>query len=254
MKAYLNGVALTSLSPSIVLLDVEELPPEMDAQTQPRGQSDGMAVTLEHRRALKIRLKMEIHESNMARRKAICTKIAAWASKSGRLTLSDRPGQALDVRCETLPVLSSALHWTQPVTLTLAALDFPYWRSDRAATVNSAGATWHALTLRPAGNAAPVPLEAQIRNVSSSAVTAVTIATPLGTFSFEGLALYPWQTLTVTEIAGLPAALVDGSSVLRCRTPQSADRLRVSSGADNAITVSADQAVEVSLSARGAWF
>lgn len=254
MKAYLNGTALTALSPSIVLLDVEEQPPEMDAQLLPRGQSEGAAVMREYRRALRIRLKMEIHESNMARRKAICTKIAAWASNGGRLTLSDRPGQALDVRCEALPVLSSALHWTQPVSLTLAALDFPYWRSDRSATVNASASTWHSLGLSPAGNAAPVPIEAQMRNVSGSTVTNLTLSTPLGTFSFENLPFYNGRTMTVGEEGGVPVARVNGASVLGCRTPQSSDRLRVASGELSTVTLSASQPVEVSLSARGAWF
>ena len=254
MNATLNQVQLTSLDPAIVLLDVEELPPEMAVSTLPRGQGDGAVVTKSQRTALRVRLKMEIHQPDMARRKAACAKVAAWAGGGGSLTVSDRPGQCLDVRCEELPVLTSALNWTQPVTVTLCARDFPYWRASRAATANSAASATHAITLHPAGSAAEVTLEVQIRNASAQTVNALTVTTPCSTFALEALALAPGELLEIREEAGAVVIAAGGLSKLWCRAPQSSDRLLVKSGAENAISVTADAAVEVSVSARGAHF
>lgn len=254
MNVFLNSVPLASLDPSIVLLDVEELPPETATVTQLRGEGDGAPAVKQQRTALRIRLKMEIHQPDMARRKAVCTRIAGWAGPGGSLALSDRPGQTLDVACEALPVLPSALHWTQPVTLTLVACDFPYWRSARAATVNSGSAASHQLTLNPSGNAVAVPLEAQIRNASGNTVNSLTISTPCGAFTLESLGLASGQLLEISEEMGVPVVRVAGTSKLACRTPQSSDRLLVNSGMANAVAVSADQVVDVSASGRGAWY
>lgn len=254
MYVYLNGVPLLSLSPSIVLLDVEELAPEELLEVQARGAGDGAVVTRVQRQALRIRLRLELHEPDLALRKALCTQIAGWASGGGTLVISDRPGQELSVRCEALPVLSSSLHWTQPVTLVFAALDCPYWRCDRNVTVNSAAAKSHTLTLHPLGNAAPVPIEAFIRNAADVALMWLSVVTPLGYFTFEYLTVAPGHSLIISELAGVPLATVDGVSVLANRVPQSSDRLMVQPGADNVIYVNGDQAVEVSVSARGSWY
>lgn len=249
LSVALNQIPLTSLGPEIVVLDVLELPPVTDDFALPRAHAPGEIVMKSQRTALPVRILLELHEPDRARRKALCSRLAQWCAGGGELTLSDRPGQTLFVDCDQLPTLASAQNWTDPVEIRLTARDFPFWRT-RAVIANSAANTYHALTLHPSGNAADVPVEVQIR--PQSQCISVILTTPGHTFTITGLSLAPGELLTVTEEAGRVAIRTATGSFLHCRTPDSSDRLLVPSGRASVLEVYADAPVEVSAAARGA--
>ena len=126
----LDGQPFHALDDQLILLDIQELPEEADVLTSSLA---GGPTRFQGRcrRSLTIRLQLEIHEYDPPRRKHLCQIINRWAMAGRILTVSDRPGQQLHVRCLHPLSIPSALRWTAPLTLTFAAYERPWWEEEQ---------------------------------------------------------------------------------------------------------------------------
>ena len=111
----LNGIDLSSIDPTIYVLDVSTVSPVRDLVTTPLAGRSGQRITKRTTNSLSVEVKFEIHEQNTVRRALIAEKVTEWAILGGILTTNDRPERRLHVICETLPNFS-ALRWTNSLT------------------------------------------------------------------------------------------------------------------------------------------
>lgn len=248
----LNGVRPADIDPAVVLLDVRESPAEVAVTTHAIAGRPGQRQGRTHVRALTVALDLEIHESDPTRRKAIAGSLARWAAPGGWLTVDDRPGQRLLVACDAPPALPSALHWTQPVTVTLTAREAPWWQEIAPVTVSAPSpAASGALSLRPTGDL-PTPLEFTATNTGSGVLTAFSLTCAHGALRLDGLTWPPGAALTLAhDERGVLALRLDGASVLALRTPESADEVLLPPREESSVAWAAAGPVAVALAARG---
>lgn len=241
----LNGLALEAISPLIYVLDIVESPPSMHAETAEHPLHAGSRMLRLDRVSLSVRVSFAIRAYDVAQRKAICSQVAAWAARGGYLTVNDRPGQRLAVRCTTLPVIASALRWTDALSMTFTAYEVPFWEAENPVSVHVSAAAASSTVLTVPGGYGQAWLDAEL--VCSGTAT-VTLTTPLSSMTLSSVS----GTVSIRHDAGvLSIRSSGGASLLTRRTASSSDDLLVRAGEDNRIQLSATQAVSASFSARG---
>lgn len=241
----LNGVTPESIDPALRVTDVTELPPRRRVATlvTPRH---GLKLLSRVRESLTVRISFVIPEYDPARRRALLQKLHAWADPGGTLTTSDRPGQMLQVVCDTLPMLSS-LAWSDVVNIDLTAYAVPFWVCAEETSV----VTGDQGVLTLPGDAGDVPVSCRVTASGDAPVTTVNLLCGDTQMTFSGLTLSPGQTLTLDATGAHLSAAIDGQSVLMHRTGESADLLLACSGTPTPVAVTADGPVSAVFHARG---
>lgn len=249
---YMDNLPLDAIDPAIYVTDVQETPVSYDATTMQRAKGDGLRVLRRLRDSKQVRVAFMVRETDVGRRRDIVQRVAAWAMGGKYLALGDRPGQRLRVLCETLPGITSALKWTQELTMVFTAYAMPYWEAETPTRASFTGTSGTAV-IRNAGTA-PCFLEAEISNTSGATLDTVMLGMDGQALSFTGLALGAGKTLKIYyDDKWILRAEVDGASVLSKRTSGSDDDLILPTGKATTVTISADKAVSVTLKARGLW-
>lgn len=249
---YMDGLPLDAIDPAIYVTDVQETPVSYDATTMQRAKGDGLRVLRRLRDSLQVRVAFMVRETDVGRRRDIVQRVSAWAMDGKYLALGDRPGQRLRVLFETLPSITSALKWTQELSMTFTAYAMPYWEADTPTRASFAGKSGTA-AIRQAGTA-PCFLEADIQRTTSSTLTSLSLTADGQTMAFEGLSVGAGKTMKIYyDDKWILRAEVDGASVLRYRTADSADDLMIRPGRSTNVTIAADHSVSVTLKARGLW-
>lgn len=241
----LNGQSLDSLDASIHITDVTELAPQQRIVTA-AASGHGLHVLRRVRERISVQVSFLIREYDTVRRREVLQKVFAWANAGGVLTTGDRPGQQLNVLCDTMPGMSS-LMWLDEMTLSFTAFETPFWESAVRQSVTTGSSA--ALTLP--GTADDCPVSCTVVNLGSDTLTTLTLQCGSTSMTFENLALRPGDSLVLTAESALCSAMAAGKSVLMHRTGDSADSLLADSGAVTTVSVTADQAVAATFSARG---
>ena len=245
-KVWLDQQGLHDIDPAICILDLQEQPPSQLLSTAARAEGDGVFLARRVRQSLSVTVRFAIREPHPARRQAILQKVRTWAQGSV-LSTGDRPQQRLKVQAESLPTLSSALKWTDALSLTFTAYEVPFWEDAQPTTSTVP-------TFYLPGDAPAAPLDMRWSSAISTPHV-VTITTPMSSITFRDLPLHAGQELTISHETGVLTATIDGADVLTHRTPESSDDLLLPCGQANTVTVTAD-GTDVSGSifyARGRW-
>lgn len=241
----LNGVTPESIDPALRVTDMTELPPRRRVTTVPTARH-GLRLLSHVRESLTVRISFVIPEYDPARRRELLQKLHAWADPGGVLTITDRPGQMLQVACDTLPMLS-ALAWSDVVNIDLTAYETPFWQRAEETRVVTAGEA--VLTLP--GDAEDVPVSCEVTNTGAAPVTYVTLTCGDTQMTFTDLNLTSGAALTVDASGAHLTASIAGESVLMRRTGESADLLLADSGRAAPVAVTADGTVSAAFFARG---
>jgi len=160
------------------------------------------------------------------------------------LTVNDRPGQRLRVRCTALPVITSALRWTETLSVVFTAHEVPFWEAEQPVSVSAGAASAISAMLYVPGAGDAAWLDAEL--VCSGTAT-VTITTPLSRMTLTSLS----GTVRIHHDEGVLAIVGDGASLLTRRTADSSDDLLVVPGEENRIRVSSSASVSAVFSTRG---
>lgn len=246
-QVWLNGLSLQDVDPSIRITDVQELAPSQLTATTAMAMGDGLRLLRRNRQSMSVAVCLIIREYSMSRRKAALAAVLAWARQGGWLSLGDRPGQRLNVIADALPSLTSALRWTEILTLRFTAYEAPFWE-EAAPTCILPGRKVH---LPGNGPAAPVDFcwETPGGNVS------LCIQTPLSRIHLDSLPTSPGQQLGMAHMGGVPIITLDGKDMLVYRTADSSDDLLLASGETSIVEATANGAPiqNITLMARGRW-
>ena len=243
-SAWMDGVGLQNLDPTIYIIDIEESVPAMNVVTMQRAGSDGLHVARRSRQSLTVTIRYMVREYDTVRRKDVYNKIAAWA-RGKYLSISDRPGQRLRVQCDATPVTNSALKWTEVQSLVLTAYQKPYWEDETPITLTATGRIGEMLINTPA-NAVGFYVDVAVKNVSSATINTLRISTHHGEMFFEELDLAAGDSFGVWY---------DDDGILRLpigkRTAQSVDEFELYAGEEERIVYSADNSIEIEVFVRG---
>lgn len=250
-RAWIDGQGLQDVDPTVIITDIRESKPEESIITAGNAYRDGLRVLRRRREALSVTIRFMIREYDVLRRKSVLSRVLEWAS-DGWLTINDRPDQRLRVVVEDVPAVTSALKWTDELSITLTAYAMPYWQSVYAANAHASG-TEGSTYLRAEGDM-PCRLEVSAANTGSAALNALTIRAGNAYFAFEGLGLAPGKTLEISyDDEGMQTMTIGGVSVMGKRTAASADDLWLQAYQSNLITFTADQTASITFKARGLW-
>ena len=106
-EAYMDGTALSSIDPTIYVLDIQPADPSPKYTLSAVARRDGSVIHDTYYEKASVTVEFEIHEPDPVKREATCQKIHKWA-KRGTLQVSTRPGQRLVCVCEGYPVAAAA--------------------------------------------------------------------------------------------------------------------------------------------------
>lgn len=244
----LNGVPLSTVSPSIFVVDITETPAD-SVTTQPKPLHNGSRRIRQQRESLIVTVSYALREQSVERRLEIMQLVQKWAQKGGFLTRSDRPGQRLRVVCDTPPRIDSALKWTEVLQLSFTAYDEPFWESLSPVSCTTTGKK----QLFVPGTAQDVRASATV-TVTGSTLTSLTVATGCGSIKLAGMSIQQNGVIDIgyTDDGYLYIRSGDASLMLD-RTIDSSDELRVPVGYSD-VQVSGNTGVSMILTARGAWY
>ncbi len=129
-EATMNGVALSGVSQSILILDISHREPRLRTETYTVAQRSGSRLYRRTFEKAETTITMEIREYDTRQRQNVIDAVNAWARAGGQLRTSDRMGKHLTCVCETFAAAKSVKKWTDAVSVTFAAYENPFWEDD----------------------------------------------------------------------------------------------------------------------------
>ena len=238
-SAWLDGLPLHEIDPTIYILDIQEDPAQVDVSTAPKAGGAGRFVVARRRQTLSVTILFAVREYDVTRRKAIMQEIVAWAKGGKYLSINDRPGQRLRVEVEELPTIQSALRWTQELSITITAYASPFWENDYTDSLTTSGTASMTVT----GDADSAPVDVSVKPSGGT----VTVKADKSTITLTDVS----DNVEITHgDEGILRMLSNGVSILSHRTPDSSDDLTVTPGRVNDFSVTGGTAT---FRVRGVW-
>ena len=248
-RVWLDGLGLHDLDPCLIITDVCESAPRMQLKTAARAQGDGLVRTRRTRQSLSVTVRFLIREYDPMRRQGVMQKLHAWA-QGHCLTFSHRPGQELLVTLDAFPTVTSALKWTEELSITFTAYALPYWRSVEPATLTTNASA----AMMVEGTAPFAPADVTVTTGGSGTTTAITVQTGSHAITLQRLSLAPGATVVFSyDDQGVLHITSGGASLLSRRTADSADDLLMIPGQSNTVSCSGDQPLTATFAVKGVW-
>lgn len=246
-EAYMDGTALSSLDPSILVLDIQPVAPQINSTFASLANRPGSMVMRRKKASASVQITFEIHEYNIAKRQSVCQRVAKWAD-GAILVTNDRPDQRLHCICEQYPVVS-AKGWTEPITMTFTGYLIPYWEEANPVTVSLTG-TDEETTVYIPGNAGEALVSATVK--ANASVSSFTLTVGDTSITLSGLSMAANDTVTIAYDENLIQSIKKGNtSILDKRT--GADDLLAKSGEMVDFSIIASASVTATFTVRGCW-
>lgn len=248
-SAALNGISLESINPKILLTDIMADPPNRKVSTYMMAQRDGGRITRNYKEKASVTIRFMIREYDIAKRQVICQQICAWAKDGGKLVTNDRIGQELTCVCDQQPTISSALHWTDELSVTFTAYELPYWREVNPATLTLTGSTGSGAIYIP-GSAPGTVMEVSV--TAKATITSLSFTVGDTTMQLTGLNIANGATVEISYDEHMIQSIKTGTtSLLNKRT--GADDLVARCGASNTVSYTASGNCDVTFRGKGLW-
>lgn len=242
-EAYMDGVPLSSIAPEIIVKDISEKEAKTAENSYILASGNGSRVLRSARESLSVAVKFEIHAYNIERRQDILEQVQVWG-KGRYLSVNTRPGKRLSVSMDAVPVIASALKWTQDITITFVSRETPFWEDEKETRLVLSGLNANGV-FRPSGTVDKVPLEFTVTNNGSAAMTSFSASAGGKTMYFTNLGVQPGESFSLEYVDGIQRLPVGN------RAPASPDDLFVECCKDNEVSYISSQNVEVVFRARG---
>ena len=248
-EVWLNNVALSSLDPKILILDIRYASPRIVNSSYTLAGRQGSSPYRRYIEKTSLSVHFAVRAYNTSERQSICAEVAKWAKNGGILQCSDRPGQRLRCVCESFPVVASALRWTDTLQIIFSAFNLPFWEEELEKTLALSGTSANGSLYVP-GNVDGALIEASVK--ANEDLSSVSLTANGKTLSLTGLSVSSGQTIQITYNDALIQSIKVGStSLLNKRT--GADDLVAKCGENNTLSVSANASVNTTFKVRGLW-
>lgn len=247
--AYLDGIALSSISSDILVLDIRYTQPSIQLNTFTVAKRQGARIRSKYLEKSSVTVDFAIRAYNTADRQAICNDIVKWAKNGGILQTSDREWQRLRCVCETFPVITSALKWTDTLRIVFSAYALPYWEELTPVEVSLTGSVASKSAYVP-GNIDGALVEVDV--TANANVNSLWLAVNNLSLGITGVTIASGQTLKISYDDDMIQSIKVGTtSLLANRT--GADDLLANCGEDNSFRLEASGAVTANFKVRGLW-
>lgn len=249
-EATLNGVALSSIHPNILILDVNYQPPETEFSTYTVAKRQGARIHREVINSLSVSISFEIHSYSTMERQQICGMVSLWAKDGGLLEINDRPGQRLRCVCSEKPTIQSVRNWTDPVNVTFTAYALPFWEErDYAEKAFSAGTSGDGFLNVP-GSVDGAMIEVDI--VANATLSSISLSANGRTMVLSGISVSSGNTIKISYTDDMILQIkVGNTSLLNKRS--GADDLIAKCGGLNSVSFSSNASATVTFKTRGLW-
>lgn len=249
-EAILNDIALSSVAPEILILDINYAQPRIMYETYTSARRQGARI---YRRSIDrttVSISFEIHAYDTKRRQAICDAVQQWAKDGGILTTNDRVGQRLRCVCDMFPTINSVLKWTEPVTVAFSAYTIPFWEQDIPTTATLTAGTSGSAYMYVPGVVEDAVVE--VEAVSGGALTSLSLTVNNRTLSLSGISVASGGKVVISYDDNMIQSIKTGStSLLNKRT--GVDDLLANCGKSNAIGFTSNVSCTVTFKVRGLW-
>lgn len=245
-EAYMDGKALSSIDPSICVLDIQPGDVSQSIRTVKVAGRAGARVIKKERNSTSVTVIFEIHEYNTVKRDVVCQKIQKWAD-GDILCVSTRPEQQMRCVCEEYP-RANAKAWTEPLSMTFTAYNPPYWQEKNKTIVTLTGTSASSSVYVP-GNVDGAVVELSVKANAAAGGFSVQV----GSTSLTVLvSMAADDVVTITYDDKMIQSIKKGNtSILDKRT--GADDLLAKCGQINVFALSSDASVTATFSVRGCW-
>lgn len=247
MDVTLNDVALSSLHADLYVLDIAYSVPQIE-MTVAQLVTRGGILTDQRRKEISVTVTFELHVYSMPERMKACQEIVSWAKDGGKLETTDRPDQYLECVCTGLPMVTSVLKWTEPLSVTFTAYAMPYWQEKHPVRVTFTEAGEQEVYVP--GNAGSAPVYARI--TATEALTGLNVSVGNTYIALTDLTLSAGDTVEIDhDEHGLLTITQGDESILDKRSPLSSDDLLAESGQKNTVAISENATAEFLI--KGVW-
>ena len=248
-EAWLNGVALSSVNPDILILDIEQPSTNIRTETFTTAKRNGARIYKRRIEKTSVTIRFAIRKYDIADRRAVCSDVVRWAKNGGILETNDRDGQRLRCVLDTTPIIQSALRWTDPLTITFTAYALPFWEEKEQSVLHLSGTSGEG-TLYVPGNIDGAMIEATV--TSNGSLSTLSLTANGKTITLGGLSVGTGGVVELKYNDEMVQSIkADGVSVLNKRT--GADDLVAVCGGSNTLGFLSNVSVNVDFKVRGLW-
>lgn len=248
-EAWLNGVALSSVNPDILIMDIEQSSANIRTETFTTAKRHGSRIYKRRFEKASVTIRFAIRKYNIADRRAVCSDVVRWAKNGGILETNDRDGQRLRCVLDTVPIVSSALRWTDPLTITFSAYALPFWEEKSESVLHLSGTSGEGVLFVP-GDVDGAMIEATV--TSNGNLSTLALSANGKTITLSGISVGSGGVVELSYNDEMVQSIkANGTSVLSKRT--GADDLIAVCGGSNTFGFASDANVDVNFKVRGLW-
>lgn len=248
-EAYMDGVALSAVNPNLLILDIQHELADVEYEYEHLANRAGSFITEGKQEGSSVTIVFQLRLYSISERQTACQEVQRWA-KGKILETNDRPGQRLWVKCTTLPRITSALNWTEEISMTFTAYEHPFWEEVTPSVLSLTGTSATGILFVP-GNVSEALIEVTAVP-GSGTLNTLSITVGDNTMEFSSLGATVSNELSITYDDRLIQSIkVSNSSAMSKRT--GADDLLAVCGTNNTVSITAGTSATVTLSARGLW-
>lgn len=249
-EVTLNGIALSSLSADILILDVNYPEPSFNDNSYRVAKRHGATTDDRVFNPKSVAVSFEIHAYDIRQRTAVRDAVCAWAKNGGKLEINDREGQFLQCVCSKFPSVESVRNWTDPLTIQFTANEIPFWQEIMPSSISLTAGTSGSGTLYVPGSVNGALIEANIH--TNASITSVALTVNSRTLTLSGLSVTSGKDITITyNDKAIQSIMVGTTSLLDKRT--GVTDLLANCGENNSVSFTSSASVTVTFSVRGCW-
>lgn len=246
---FLNGIALSSISPEILVLDVQYPPVSIKNDSYALARRQGVQIARRYVESNSVTVFFEIQSYDVRTRQAVLAQVVKWAKDGGILHTNDREGQMLKCVCSQFPSITSAKNRIDPLQIVFSAYALPFWQSVIPAKLTLTGTSTNGNLYVP-GNVDQSFVE--LTATANGALSTITFTAGSTAFTLSGLSIASGGTIVVAYDDDMIQSIKTGNTSLLSKRSGS-DDLKVNSGESSRFAISANVSCTVEYRVRGLW-
>lgn len=247
-EVWMNGVPLSSLSPSVYISSIICKPAAITVNTARTAGRDGERPESLYRNGTSVQVGFYLKKTDNVFRQELMDAVKAWA-REGILQVSDMPYKRLRVRCIEYPYVPDTCDWSTQISMKFQAYEQPFWEECQETSLTLTGSSGSGVLYVP-GNAGKTLVE--VTAVPTGSLENISLTVGSTGIALTGVSATSAAPVTISyDENGIQRIQCGNTSILSKRT--GSDDLEAECGTRTAVSFSASAAVNVTFRARGLW-